>query len=824
MSISKEERKARAYAKNKLRKELSLIQLLYLAKEHNLEYDVDINGGIYEYRIAGVLSENICLDDIENIIEKANSMRDDLNDLELELRLLSKKQLKHILKDIDKHIPSSPNFLVNSVFLFVSLDDIRTELDSLILISKDKYKEEAKQGSSSVEIPVDEKPTEIKEDVTPEIEEPVEIISFELDRDNIKEKLLEYDLEFLSDMILNNFNLISGTGLTEEEILDFKDLEYEWEDLTEEEQNERLNIEKEKLIKIILNAIPIDVLNEEYFNPIVYEFFPYGESFKEARFYQIETISQIYNAIEKGYKYIFLEACSGFGKSLIAATLSRIYSEGKSYILTPTNQLLSPYEEEFKDFNLKKIKARTFFTCKRSGRYCSYMFCQESNCGYYKNLNSSRQITPKGTCNYLYQLYQGLEADTIVCTYDYFFTEAFRKKNFLNKRKLIICDEGHNIDNLASSGSKLILYDNPLSFIGLKTDTELQDIRETEDYYFFLTKAKYYYEKFLNEHPYLDFNQRRMYEKDLFKLSNFLDYFDEDDNNIVFEFIEEESGNHKWIFSPINTKQFVNDVIFEYSDVCIFMSSSIFDYDNFSYDLGIKKDEVFKLSVPPIFDLSNNPIKVYNKFDMSYENYEEIKYKTLPIIDEILQNHKFEKGIIHTFNNEIKEFLVENLTDQRRLITHTTQDREQQLDKFKKSPRKLVFVSSSMDEGVDLPGELCRFQILYKLPYPSTEDERVQLRERTYEDGNEWYVYKMLTRLIQAYGRGIRFEGDYCKTYLLDNRIWEIIDEDYDGNRIIPKYFLDVLEEYDRYEEIENISDEEEEEEEDLESYLEQYL
>lgn len=834
MSISKEERKARSNAKNKLTNELSLIQLLYLAKEYNLEYNVDISGGIYEHRIAEVLSENIGLDDIENVIEKANSMVEDLNDLELELRLLSKKELKHILRDIEKRIPSSSDFLVNSVFLFVSLDDIRTELDSLIVVSKDKDKEEVKKGSSSVEGPVDENPTEIKEDVTPnvegpfetpEFEEPVEIISFELDRDNIKEKLLEYDLEFLSDMILNNFNLISDTGLTEEEILDFKDLENEWVDLTEEEQNERLNIEKEKLIKIILNAMPIDVLNEEYFNPIVYEFFPYGKSFKEARSYQIETISQIYNAIEKGYKYIFLEACSGFGKSLIAATLSRIYSDGKSYILTPTNQLLSPYEEEFKDFNLKKIKARTFFTCKRSGRYCSYMFCQESNCGYYKNLNSSRQITPKGTCNYLYQLYQGLEADTIVCTYDYFFTEAFRKKNFLNKRKLIICDEGHNIDNLASSGSKLILYDNPLSFIGLKTDTELQDIRETEDYYFFLTKAKYYYEKFLNEHPYLDLNKRRMYEKDLFKLSNFLDYFNEDDNNIVFEFIEEESGNHRWIFSPINTKQFVNDVIFEYSDVCIFMSSSIFDYDNFSYDLGIKKDEVFKLTVPPIFDLSNNPIKVYNKFNMSYENYEEIKYKTLPIIDEILQNHKFEKGIIHTFNNEIKEFLVENLADQRRLITHTTQDREQQLDKFKKSPRKLVFVSSSMDEGVDLPGDLCRFQILYKLPYPSTEDERVQLRERTYDDGNEWYVYKMLTRLIQAYGRGIRFEGDYCKTYLLDNRIWEIIDEDYDGNRIIPKYFLDVLEEYDRYEEIENIPKEDEDDREDsLEAYLEEYL
>ena len=37
MSISKHEKKARNEAKNKLNKELSLIQLLYLVKEYNLE-------------------------------------------------------------------------------------------------------------------------------------------------------------------------------------------------------------------------------------------------------------------------------------------------------------------------------------------------------------------------------------------------------------------------------------------------------------------------------------------------------------------------------------------------------------------------------------------------------------------------------------------------------------------------------------------------------------------------------------------------------------------------------------------------------------------
>ena len=838
MSISKHEKKARNEAKNKLNKELSLIQLLYLVKEYNLEYEANIDGGIYEHKISNFLSENIEIDDLDNIIEKANSVNEDLLDLELELRLLSKKELKHIIRDVDKHIPSSFDFLVNAIFLFISLDDIKVELDNLIPIKKDSGE---KEGGSEVqeEEPIDEAPANVEPIVEvgpadevveepiieePIKEEPIEIISFEFNKDNIKSKLSEYDLSFLADMILYNFNLISATGMTEEEISDFKDLEYEWEDLTDEERSERLGIEKEKLIEIILNNIPIDVLNDEYFNPVVYDFFPSGKSFKEARSYQIETISQIYNAIEKGYKYIFLEACSGFGKSLIAVTLSRIYSEGKSYILTPTNQLLTPYEEVFKDFNLKKVKARTFFTCKSTRKYCSYNFCREYDCTKYKNLNLGSELNPRTSCEYLYQLNEGLESDAIVCTYDYFFTEAFRRNNFLKKRKLIICDEGHNIDNLASRGSKLMLYDTPLSLIGLNTEEEYADIIETEDYYFFLIKAKHYYEEFLENHPHLDLSKRRMYEKDLFKLTNFLSYFEEGDNNITFDFIEKENGNNRWIFSPINTKQFISDVLFDYSDVCIFMSSSIFDYESFAYDLGINEDEVFKLRIPPIFDLSKNPIKVYNRFDMSYENLKDIRYNTLPIVDEILENHKFEKGIIHTFSNECKEFLFNNLTDKRRLITHTTEDRERKLEEFKNSPRKLVFVSSSMDEGVDLPGDLCRFQILYKLPYPSTEDERVQVRERTYEDGTDWYVYKMLTRLIQAYGRGIRFEGDYCQTYLLDNRIWDVVDEDYDGSRIIPHYFLDVLEEYDRFEELDIIDDSEEEEEDELDNYLSQYL
>ena len=65
------------------------------------------------------------------------------------------------------------------------------------------------------------------------------------------------------------------------------------------------------------------------------------------------------------------------------------------------------------------------------------------------------------------------------------------------------------------------------------------------------------------------------------------------------------------------------------------------------------------------------------------------------------------------------------------------------------------------------------------------------------EDGKEWYKYKMLTRLIQAYGRGIRSEKDSCKTYIIDKRLWKVILNDWENDtHLIPQYFIDAIEDY----------------------------
>jgi ATP-dependent DNA helicase DinG len=76
-----------------------------------------------------------------------------------------------------------------------------------------------------------------------------------------------------------------------------------------------------------------------------------------------------------------------------------------------------------------------------------------------------------------------------------------------------------------------------------------------------------------------------------------------------------------------------------------------------------------------------------------------------------------------------------------------------------------VLLSPSMTEGLDLVGDLARWQVICKLPYPYLGDPQVAAR-RAEEPG--WYDWRTCLTLVQAYGRAVRSEDDHAVTYLLD--------------------------------------------------------
>ena len=158
-------------------------------------------------------------------------------------------------------------------------------------------------------------------------------------------------------------------------------------------------------------------------NPKALRYFP----FESPRRHQLEAISEILEAVDKGYRYIILEAGTGTGKSAIAATLARMFDT--SYILTITKQLQDQYSRDFPDFRV--VKGRSNFRCRMSNTTCDEGKCVlESHICRYRIKD---KVTEENTCPYRYQKYLALESDVTIANYPYMFLELNYVEDFTRK-------------------------------------------------------------------------------------------------------------------------------------------------------------------------------------------------------------------------------------------------------------------------------------------------------------------------------------------------------------------------------------------------------
>jgi Rad3-related DNA helicase len=222
-------------------------------------------------------------------------------------------------------------------------------------------------------------------------------------------------------------------------------------------------------------------------------------------------------------------------------------------------------------------------------------------------------------------------------------------------------------------------------------------------------------------------------------------------------------------FTPLKVDR-LSKHIFDCGDKIVLMSATIIDPNNFCKTLGIEK---FKyIEAESTFNANKAPIYVNTKTKLNYNNIKTQLPKIAKQIQEICNIHKNEKGIIHTQNNSITNFLRDNLHSDRVLFREPGVNNEMILDKHCKTSAPSILASPSMSFGVDLRDDLARFQILIKAPYLPITDKRV---ERMMKLDPNWYINKMLCSLIQSCGRGIRSSSDYCTTYILDASIAEIL-------------------------------------------------
>lgn len=222
--------------------------------------------------------------------------------------------------------------------------------------------------------------------------------------------------------------------------------------------------------------------------------------------------------------------------------------------------------------------------------------------------------------------------------------------------------------------------------------------------------------------------------------------------------------------------------IFNCGNKIVLMSATIVDHKKYAASLGIKKYKY--IEVESTFDSTKSPIYVSGKYPLSRKTMDKYLPEIVKCIDEILKQHADVKGIIHTHTHAITQYICDKLACDRLLNRQPGISNENIIESHKESTEPTVLVSPSMNYGIDLKGDLARFQIIVKLPYLPMTDKRIK---QLFDTDVEWYENKMLNTLVQSCGRSTRSSDDYSTTYILDGLAPKIITK---CRHKLPDHFL----------------------------------
>ena len=160
--------------------------------------------------------------------------------------------------------------------------------------------------------------------------------------------------------------------------------------------------------------------------------------------------------------------------------------------------------------------------------------------------------------------------------------------------------------------------------------------------------------------------------------------------------------------------------------------------------------------------------------------------KNIVKIKEIINKHKGQKGVIHTASNQQAWFIKKQLNSKNVWVAYGS-TREDTIRRFEHTNKPIVLVGAGLKDGVDFKGDKCRYQIIYKIPYPSLAGKQVNIRMH-YDES--WYNYQTIMPLMQSYGRGIRDMTDYCTCYILDSDFDKLLRK---YNYLFNEYFLEAI-------------------------------
>lgn len=206
----------------------------------------------------------------------------------------------------------------------------------------------------------------------------------------------------------------------------------------------------------------------------------------------------------------------------------------------------------------------------------------------------------------------------------------------------------------------------------------------------------------------------------------------------------------------------------------ILLSATIGPKDAETLGLAGGRSRVLYINAESPIDTSRRPIIIDPVVNVNRYNMGEAASLVGHYIRDVLApRFEGQKGLVHA-TYQMAELLRPHLSSNPRFVFHTRENKKEMYRRFRDSPPEdgMVLVACGLYEGIDLPEDLGRWQVLSKIPWQSLGSPAVR---HLADKDPEGYYWDTLRIVMQAAGRICRTPDDWGYTYVLDGtfeRLW----------------------------------------------------
>lgn len=517
------------------------------------------------------------------------------------------------------------------------------------------------------------------------------------------------------------------------------------------------------------------------------QYFPFDTPRQE----QITALNFILEKF-KTKKYIVAEIPTGVGKSGIAITAAKYISDNKfdtstksSWLITTQKVLQEQYKKDFSW--LPSIWSKSNYNCvNRMGISCEFGL-------WVNNIFKGKYCD----CIYTKDKKEFLNADISLTNLPFMLNDIEYGDNEIQKRNLLIIDECHNLESAITEFvsiriNKFYMKEIGESWIG-STATIDDVINWTKNKIIpkLATILKQLQDKVKNfGSDILKSTEGKQLIKQLDHVDNYMCQLNRCiDKYTPGEWIKDIDKDQENItLKPIYASKYAYDQLYKSGEKILLMSGTILDKETFCNHVGIPLNQCEFISLPSPFLAKNRPVFILNSGSMSLKNIDKTLPNLVKVVNSIISTeHRNDKGIIHCTSYKIAEYLYKNLKQTNRLLIHNSSNRIEVFKTHIETDNPTILLSPSFTEGIDLIGELGRFQILAKIPFLYLGDYYVRAKMKLVPG---WYEWNTVKTIIQSSGRSVRDKNDHCVTYVLDSD-WSFFY--YKNSKLFPKWFKEAI-------------------------------